>query len=66
MGSIVPSRVPLLHQAQVGLMHERRRLQRVIGTLTSHEMGRELVELVVDQGDELGGRVGIAVGDLAE
>jgi len=35
--------------AEPGLMHERRRLQRLVGTLLSHPMCGKLAEFFVDE-----------------
>ena len=50
----------LIDQAQVGFVDERRRLERVVSTLSSQMCGRAAAKLVVDEWDELIARAPIA------
>jgi hypothetical protein len=52
-----------IHQAQIGLMHEGRRLKRLPRRFVCQLLGRQLAPLVVDQRQQLLGGVGVAVLD---
>jgi hypothetical protein len=60
-----PLRAPA-DQPQVGLLHQRRGLERLAGLLLGELPGRELAQLVVDQGQELLGRLAVALLDRRE
>ena len=65
----VPTTVPVLsfldiHQADIGVMHQRRRLQRLARLLLSQSCGRQPPELVVDEWQRLFSRAGITMLDL--
>jgi hypothetical protein len=49
---ILPGDAVLSHQAHVRLMHERRRLQRVIGSLTAQIRTRPQLELPIHDGHQ--------------
>src|SRR5215510_10856209 len=51
--AILPLHLPDIHQLQVDLVDERRRLQRVIGTLCRHVTARYAVQLSVDHWKQL-------------
>ena len=53
-------------QAQVGLVHQGRGLERLAGLLPRQLPGGQLAQLVVDQGQELLGRLGVALLDGRE
>ena len=53
MGAILPLHAPIIHQAQVGLIHQSRRLQAVAGALAFHIAACQTVELVKNDGGQL-------------
>src|SRR5262245_11394563 len=55
-----------VHQAEVGLVDQRGCLQRLPRPLLGQLLGRQLAQLLVDQRQQLAGRVGAAVGDGVE
>jgi hypothetical protein len=52
-----------VHQAQVRLVDQRRRLQRLPRLLLREPPGRELAQFFVNQGEQLPGGTGVAVLD---
>jgi hypothetical protein len=52
VAAILPAHVLLLHQAQIGLMHEGGGLERVIRTLAPHVGARRPAQLAADGGKE--------------
>lgn len=50
MNPVVPAYRGVPHQSQIGLMHERRALQRVIRTLLPQTISRDAPKFLVDQG----------------
>ena len=67
MAAVAPHRrVVLIHQPQISLVHERRRLQRVPGRLASQLVRRLPSQLLVDQRQELLRRLRIAVLDATK
>jgi hypothetical protein len=45
-----------IDESQIRLMHERRRLQRLTGVLTSHSRRSQFSQLIVDHRQQLLGR----------
>ena len=62
----LPRLVPLLHQAHVRLVHERRGLQRVIGALAAEETRRQGPQLLVDQREQVGHGLVVAAAGLRQ
>ena len=60
VGAVLPADLIDLDQAQVGFVHERRRLQRVPRPLPAHVMQREPAQLLVDQRDQPVEGIGLA------
>src|SRR6516162_10933105 len=52
MGAILPLNVSPVDQPQIGLVHECRRLERVIAALTPHVRGRNTAQLALDTNHE--------------
>jgi hypothetical protein len=52
--------LPVADQPEVRLVDQGRGLQGVVGGLACHPDGRQLPQLVVDEREELGGRVPVA------
>ena len=50
--AIPPVDAVLLNEPEIGLVHERGRLQRVIAALTPHVRGRDPMQLIVDEGQD--------------
>ena len=53
VGAILPLHLPDIDQFQVGLIDERRGLQRVAGTLRSHVTARHQVQFPVNHWKQL-------------
>ena len=53
MGAVLPREPPIAHETQVCLVHQGRRVQRVIRPLTGHAILRVPPELVVHQRQQL-------------
>jgi hypothetical protein len=60
VGAVLPADLIDLDQAQVDLVHERRRLQRVPGPLPAHVTQRDPAQLLVDQRDQPLEGIGLA------
>ena len=56
----------LAHQPQIGLVHQRRGLERVPGPLAAQTARREPAQLVVDQREDLVEHLGAAGAPLLE
>jgi hypothetical protein len=52
MASVLPVDIVASRKAEIGLVHNRRALQRVIGTLTSQVVPRQAAQFVIDQRDK--------------
>src|SRR5262249_24232680 len=70
-GEEVAAAIPVLgllrvHQTQVGLMNQRRRLQRLPGLLLGQPLRRQPAQLVVNQWQELLGGVRVALVDRGQ
>jgi hypothetical protein len=52
VGAVLPLHAALVHQAQVGLVHERRRLERVLRGLAAHRPRRAPPQLGVHLGQQ--------------
>jgi hypothetical protein len=61
----VLGRLPI-HQAKIGLVDQRRGLERLAGFLTGHLGGRQAAQRVVDQREELLGGLRVALLDCRE
>ena len=64
-GEKVTAAVPVLNlfdidQAQIGFVHECRRLKRLTGVFVVQTVSRELAQFFVEKGQKLFGRAGIA------
>jgi hypothetical protein len=57
MGSVAPLEMPLIDEADVGLVHESGWLQRMAGGFAPHLSGGHAPEIIVDEWDELVERV---------
>ena len=67
-GEEVAAAVPVLglldvHESEVGLVDQGRGLERLPGRLVGQPLGRQLPQLVVDQGQQLPGGVRVALLD---
>ena len=66
MGSILPVHVWCVHETQIRLVDERRRLDAVTRALAGHTAARDLVELPIDERNQpFEGRL-VAVSPLEE
>src|SRR5262245_55035114 len=67
MAAAVPVLRPLdVHQSQISLVHQRRGLERLAGPFVGHLLGRQPVQLVVDQRQELLRGVRVALLDVIQ
>ncbi len=64
--SIVPALLPGGEELQIGLVDQRRRLERVIGRLVGHAVLGDLVELDVEQSEQLRGSLRVALTEPLE
>ena len=53
MHAVLPELRLLLDQSKVSFVHQRGRLQRMVGAFPTHVPDRQAVELVVDERDQL-------------
>jgi hypothetical protein len=58
--AILPVSLALIYQAQINFVHQRRRLQRMAGSLTAEEMHCLPVQFIIDKRQEFLERNGIA------
>ena len=63
---VEPRHALLSHQADVRLVHERRRLQRVIAALAPQVRSGPFAKLLVDEGDQVLSRLKIAARPLLQ
>ena len=64
MAAVLPALVVRgADQAQVGLVNQRRRLERLAGVFSCQLLRRQLAKLLVDQGQQLAGSRGVALFD---
>ena len=49
VGTVLPAWIGLVGQAQISLVDQRRRLQRVVGTFCAHIMMGEASEFLIDE-----------------
>jgi hypothetical protein len=63
-GEEVPAAIELLvaHQPQIGFADQGGGVEGVAGGFRGHARGRELAQLVVDEGEQVGGRLAVTGG----
>jgi hypothetical protein len=61
VGAVEPGQLLLAHEPDEGLVDQRRRLQRVIATLSSQVAGRSLAKLLVHERDQILWRLLVSV-----
>ena len=66
MGAILPLHALIAHEAHVRLIHQRRRLQAMAGTLAPHVAARQPVELVIHDRGQPFERTRVSVAPRAE
>ena len=57
MRPVLPDRMRLISQTQVGVVHQNGRLQCVSGTLLAHVVMRQLMQYRLNQGDQFSSAV---------
>jgi hypothetical protein len=53
VGAILPLRISLIYEFEISLVHERRRLQRVLATLAPQVITGQTSQLAIDQRHQL-------------
>jgi hypothetical protein len=66
MRAVSEAGVAYIHQLQIGVVNQGRRIQRLFGGLASQALMREAPKLLVYQGDEAIQRLSVSVTPLAE
>jgi hypothetical protein len=66
MGAILPLHALIVDEAHVRLIHQRRRLQAMTGTLAPHVAARQPVELVIHDRGQPFERTRVSVASRAE